>query len=244
MATMRLRYRAAICARIAAAAGLLVAGCVAAACSSASQDASASESDLTSDAGPDAGPDADASSGEGGEGGEGGATASTFVDPRDGHTYPTMTLGGKTWLARNLNFAITGSSFCYGDDPASCARDGRLYTFTAAKTACASGWHLGSDADWKSLESALGIAASQLDLEGYSTIRGHHEGTVFKGDAGMAGYRTGTTYDARDDRTYFWTSSTRGGDVWRRRVAVGETTIFRFTNPPQGFAISVRCVKD
>ncbi|MDB5220660.1 MAG: putative lipoprotein [Myxococcaceae bacterium] len=248
MATTRARFRTATCARLAAAAALLAASSLAVACTGASQDAASSESDLTADGGPDAGREAEAGSGDGGEGGaaslDGGATANAFVDPRDGQSYPTMTLGAKTWLARNLNFKIAGSSFCYGDDPASCARDGRLYTFTAAKTACATGWHLGSDADWKSLESALGMAASQLDLEGYSTVRGHSEGTAFKGDAGMAGYRTGTTYDAQDDRTYFWTSTTRGSDVWRRRVAVGETTIFRFTNPPQGFAISVRCVKD
>ena len=245
MATARPRFRMTTYVRLAAGTLLVAAGAAAAACSGASVDDAAQESDLHSDGGPDAGTRADADD-EGGEAAtEGGSVvANAFVDPRDGQSYPTMTLGTKTWLARNLNFAIAGSSFCYGDDPASCASDGRLYLFTAAKTACAHGWHLGSDAEWKSMESALGMAASQLDLEGYSTIRGHAEGTAFKGAARMAGFRTGTDYEALGDRTYFWTSTTRDSDVWRRRVAVGETTIFRFTNPPQGFAISVRCVKD
>jgi uncharacterized protein (TIGR02145 family) len=169
--------------------------------------------------------------------------ASTFVDPRDGLSYPTWKVGARTWLAKNLAFATAGS-YCYGDDPRNCTRDGRLYTFTAAKTACAPGWRLATDDDWKTLETSLGMPASQLDLEGYSTVRGRNEGTLFKGqNAHMAGYRQGASYDAIGDRTYFWTATTRGADVWRRRVATAETTIFRFTNPPDGFAISVRCVK-
>ena len=209
------------------------------ACAGAAPDESAQDSELREDAGRDAGRSAD-----GGTDARVGSVAPSFVDPRDGQSYPTMTLGAKTWLARNLNFAIAGSSFCYGDDPRNCASDGRLYPFNVARTACPPAWHLGSDEDWKSLETALGMPQSQLDLEGYSTVRGRSEGTTFKGGAHMAGFRTGTTYDALGDRTYFWTATTRGGDVWRRRVAVAESTIFRFTNPPAGFAISVRCVKD
>jgi hypothetical protein len=88
------------------------------------------------------------------------------------------------------------------------------------------------------------MAQNQLGLEGYSTRRGTREGTTFKAGAHMAGFRSDDAYDALGDRTYYWTATTRGTDVWRRRVAAAETTIFRFTNPPQGFAISVRCVQD
>ncbi len=42
----------------------------------------------------------------------------------------------------------------------------------------------------------------------------------------------------------FWTSTMRGSDVWRRRVAAATPGVFRFTNPPSTFAISVRCVGD
>lgn len=210
---------------------------LAAACSSkeSSDDAVGGEDALKEDAGPDGGGDA--------------GTIGSIVDARDGQKYPTIVIGGKTWLAKNLNFAIEGSSWCYDDDPASCARDGRLYTFQAARTACPAGFRLGSDADWKSLEVGLGMKANQLDREGYSTVRGTTEGTKAKSAAGFgvttaAGYRQGEDYDARDDRTYFWTSSTRGGDVWRRRITAADPTIFRFTNPPDGFAISVRCVRD
>lgn len=177
-----------------------------------------------------------------------GATApAAFVDARDGKSYATFTAGGHTWLARNLDHEMAGSS-CYGGDPQSCAAHGRLYTWTAAQTACPAGTHLGSDDEWKSLETALGMPAADLDREGYSTARGSREGESLKDAAGfgatMAGFGTGAGYDALGDRTYFWTSSTRAGEVWRRRVAAATPTVFRFTNPPSTFAISVRCVLD
>lgn len=205
--------------------------------------------DASSGAAADAGTDARSTGDGASEVAAPDAGANTFVDPRDGQIYPTLELGAKTWLARNLNFEIAGSSYCYDDDPSHCARDGRLYPWSVARTACAPGWHLGSDAEWKSLESAVGMAADQLDLEGYSTLRGTDEGSKLKSAAGfgattMAGFRAGGTYEARDDRTYFWTSSSRGGDVWRRKVSLAEATVFRFTNPPSTFAISVRCVMD
>jgi uncharacterized protein (TIGR02145 family) len=173
--------------------------------------------------------------------------ATTFADPRDGASYPLITLGTKVWFARNLAFASAGS-FCYGDQPANCATDGRLYTWNVARTVCPDGSHLGDDAEWKDLETALGMSTAELDREGYDTVRGTDEGTALKNAMGfgarLAGFRAGATYEALGDRAYFWTASTRGGDVWRRRVAKAETTIFRFTNPPSSFAISVRCVVD
>ena len=179
---------------------------------------------------------------------DGGVDANTFFDSRDGQTYPTIKFGATTWLARNLNFEIAGSSFCYDDVATHCARDGRLYSWSVAMAACPSAWHLATDADWKALERALGMPASDLDLEGYSTVRGTGEGTTLKDAAGfgatMAGYRTGTSYEARGDRTYYWTASKRSGDVWRRRISAADPTVFRFTNAPSTFAISIRCVKD
>ena len=201
-------------------------------------DASAPQGDVgvsPADAGTDSGDD-------------GGADASTYVDTRDGRSYPVIQLGGKTWLARNLNFAITGSSYCYGDDTANCDKEGRLYAWSAAKTACPSGFHLPSDDEWKALEAAIGMASDQLNVEGYDAPRGTTEGTTLKAESGfaarMSGFRTGTTYDALNDRTYFWTSTTRGSDVWRRRIAAATPNVFRFTNPAASFAISVRCIAD
>ena len=222
---------------------IIAAACIVA-CSSASEsgDAVGQEGELREDGG-DGGDGGDASRAEAGDGG-----ASSFVDSRDGKKYRTVTIGTQTWFAENLAFKTSSGSYCYDDDERICATEGRLYTFAVAKTACPAGSHLGSDDDWKKLETALGMKADQLGLEGYSTVRGTNEGTKTKAADGLAmkpaGYRGGGMYDARGDRTYLWTSSTRGGDVWRRRVVAAEPTIYRFTNPPGDFAISVRCVLD
>jgi uncharacterized protein (TIGR02145 family) len=211
---------------------LIVAACVVACSSVGDGDSAMQEGEFRADGGE--------------AGSEGGITS--FVDSRDGKSYRTVSIGAQTWFAENLAFETPSGSFCHDDDERNCATDGRLYTFAVAKTACPPGSHLGSDEEWKKLETALGMKAVELDREGYGTIRGTNEGTKAKAADGLAmkpaGYRGGGFYDARGNRTYLWTSSMRGSDVWRRRVVAAEPTIYRFTNPPGDFAISVRCVVD
>jgi uncharacterized protein (TIGR02145 family) len=56
-------------------------------------------------------------------------------------------IGSQTWMTENLNCDV-GVSKCYDDDPASCAKYGRLYDWETAMTVCPSGWRLPSAADW------------------------------------------------------------------------------------------------
>lgn len=184
----------------------------------------------------------------------------SFTDPRDGQVYGIKKLGNLTWMKENLRFAIPDDSWCFDDDDANCASLGRLYTFEAARQACPEGWRLPNDVDWLDLEKALGLAENQLMVDGYNTARGRNEAQRLKAGgsselefkiSGFARIGDGEPeFDGISDdrpRSYFWTATSQtvnGRTVAvRRRIEAKSGHIFRFRNPTEGFAISVRCVQ-
>lgn len=96
---------------------------------------------------------------------------------------------------------------------------GYLYSLDAAKAAVPAGWRLPSDNDWKMLEHALGMGASEVDK--LNAWRGHNAGDYLKlggvsgFDAlfgGCLAYEYSTTalnYVRLNDCCYFWTSEKR-----------------------------------
>jgi uncharacterized protein (TIGR02145 family) len=78
-----------------------------------------------------------------------------FTDSRDGKVYRKVTIGGKTWMAENLNFAADGSK-CYENDAGNCEKYGRLYNWATALKACPAGFHLPSDDEWTALVNYAG----------------------------------------------------------------------------------------
>jgi uncharacterized protein (TIGR02145 family) len=186
----------------------------------------------------------------------GGAT-DRFVDPRDGHAYSRVKIGNATWMGENLAWQAPSGSFCYEDDPANCATGGRLYTVVAAMNACPAGWHLSTDADWRTVEAFLGMPAADLDYDAYIAVRGSDEGTKLKegGSSGLDFPMTGfagltndmvTLWDGLTSgagRTYIWTSTPGLNGLLRRRLEETVATVFRFSNPNEGVAIIVRCVE-
>jgi len=81
----------------------------------------------------------------------------TITDSRDGKKYRTTSIGGKRWMAENLNYTpSSGNSWCYQDDNLKCVDYGRLYDWETAKTVCPAGWHLPSRQEWGDLAKAAG----------------------------------------------------------------------------------------
>lgn len=105
----------------------------------------------------------------------------TFTDNRDGHIYKWIKIGKQVWMAENLaylpsvhsssieietdiKYYVTG--YCDGYKKGCNVAEakthpdyttyGVLYDWEAAVKACPAGWHLPSDAEWKTLINYLG----------------------------------------------------------------------------------------
>ncbi len=141
-----------------------------------------------------------------------------FTDQRDGVTYPTVQIGGKTWLARNLDYDLDAHGVSWPVQPrARGLARGRLYTWEGARIACLHGWHLPTDAEWRDLALAVG-GYRDMD-EGYPgegasvgkpeqafdvLMRGGRSGF----DAQLAGVRTADGAFEENGRTgAYWTST-------------------------------------
>jgi uncharacterized protein (TIGR02145 family) len=138
--------------------------------------------------------------------------AGSLTDFRDGRTYKTVTIGTQTWMAQNLNYE-TANSYCYSDTPSNCTKYGRLYTWAAATSACPSGWHLPTMAEFETLITAVGgtsTAGTKLkSTSGWNSSDNSVSGTdnySFSALPAGRGYGNGDYY-GEGDYAYFWSST-------------------------------------
>lgn len=173
----------------------------------------------------------------------------TLADPRDGKSYKTVVIGGKTWMAENLNY-VTDSSFCVEDIPANCDKYGRLYQEFDAAKACPEGWAIPQASDWRDL---VNTAKEEFgDNNGSLRAVGEWENTIF-GDnvtatnasgfsALPAGYRAKTgEYDGEGTKAYFWGEDNMNSYAW---ILSNQYDLDKESMIRGYFAYAIRCIKN
>ena len=163
-------------------------------------------------------------------------TTGSVTDPRDGKTYATVKMGGKVWMAQNLNYA-TSDSWCYMDKPELCADYGRLYTWDAAMQACPAGWRLPTDKDWEALEKLNGGA----DNAGRELLQGGKSG--FNATLGGIRCADGSFVNSGIYGDYWTSTMNAEGEVYMRYFFVQHRKIYRLSFH-KDTGRSVRCIKD
>lgn len=116
--------------------------------------------------------------------------AGESVTDVDGNVYQSVIIGTQTWMKENLKVSkyrngntittslsnsqwqnsTSGAYAIYNNDPANNTLYGKLYNWYAVvdpRGLCPAGWHVPSDAEWKTLESSLGMTFNELDELGY-----------------------------------------------------------------------------
>jgi len=184
----------------------------------------------------------------------------TFTDTRDGKTYNTAVIGGKKWMAENLNYQTSSGSWCYNNGDSYCRRYGRLYDFQTAAAACPSGFRLPLREDWDEL--ALAIGAKRIGTEKFAWSDAGNKMKATSGwinkDDGKSGGGTddygfsalpGGTRVNTDGSFHFigenglwWTATESGSDSGHLRVMDNNAEFMSEFNGKKVYSVSVRCV--
>lgn len=171
--------------------------------------------------------------------------ANVLVDSRDSRTYRTIEIGGRVWMAENLNYqgqndisladdSLRMWSGCYNDSALYCEKQGRLYQWDAAMTACPEGWMLPSKADFDSLIDAVGGFDKASDsLISLGFIADLHGGYYFMG-----------YFSYFDEYAYFWMRDEVRNLNARSVVFANGSSGVSYDETYEPFALSVRCVRN
>jgi len=174
--------------------------------------------------------------------------ASTITDSRDKKSYKTVTIGTQTWMAENLNYDAKGSK-CFNNEPANCDKYGRLYDWNTAKTACLSGWHLPSNAEWAKLTDFVGGSSTAgMKLKAKSSWL--EKGTDDYGFSALPGGKFSLPINTRDSgfldiswNAYWWSSTSHDVATSAYYLTMSSNKDTQIYPYAKGFLLSVRCVQ-
>lgn len=177
----------------------------------------------------------------------------TYVDPRDGQEYLTVTIGSQVWMAKNMNYK-TGNSWWPNNNVSEGNTYGRLYDWSTACSVCPTGWHLPSDAEWQQLVDFIG---NNLNAGGKMKDNGTTLGWVFwaypnTGATNESGFsaqpagvrhKNGSFHHLRY-RGIWWTSREKDhNSAWARNLYYNSTNVGKEIYYKY-YGFSVRCMRN
>jgi uncharacterized protein (TIGR02145 family) len=203
----------------------------------------------------------------------------------DGNVYEVIKIGNQCWMQRNLTTTkyndgtaiatglnssqwqntTSGAYAIYNDNSDNDATYGKLYNGYAVASGklCPQGWHIPTDAEFKTLELYLGMNESEIDLTGErgtaEQIGGKLKSTSLwdspnagaTNSSGFSALPAGTRNSVGDyivinQYTDFWTSTPYATDdnyLWDHHLYYNGAGVGRiFQTKDKGY--SCRCIKD
>ena len=185
------------------------------------------------------------------------ATTSNGSMSCGGQTYKTVQIGDQVWMAKNLNYNVSGSR-CHGNAESDCNKYGRLYNWETAKTVCPSGWYLPSRSDWDELisyvESDSGCedcAGKHLKAKSGWNSGGNGADTYeFAALPGGHGYSTGGYsgdgywFTSVGDDSWWWSATESGNNAHKIIMSYSRDIVEKASSGGYPDLLFVRCVQN
>jgi uncharacterized protein (TIGR02145 family) len=198
----------------------------------------------------------------------------TMIADRDGNIYHKVTIGTQTWLVENLHVlsyrngdpipsvangtvwgnGTVGACCSYNNDDNNVDTYGVIYNAYAVldtRNIAPVGWHVATHADFLTLETFLGGAATAGGkMKETGTNHWTSPNTGADNSSGFTalpgGYRGGATgiFSGIGDHAYFWTTTAQAADAIYGRILDTNSAQLTTTSANQYVGMSVRCVKD
>ena len=190
----------------------------------------------------------------------------TFFTPAGntigGRTYRSVIIGGKEWLAENLDFKFSGLAFgqsgtssseprgnYYQNNSSSYGKYGILYNWIAVKylednkSSLIPGWHVPTTAEWDALATAVGGASVAGTKLKSATDWSSGAGTDDYGFSALPAGNYDGGFNLLGSSAYFWTATEgSSSSAYRRGFDAGASMDSR--NNLKSSLYSVRLVKD
>jgi len=178
-------------------------------------------------------------------------SSGTITDGRDGKKYKITVIGGKRWMAENLNYQTAGGSWCYDNENYNCDKYGRLYNWMTAVNACPSGWHLPLRREWKDLMNTVGAQNASKKLKaknGWNDAKNRQgNGTDDYGFSALPGGNRSQegSFEYIGYNAHWWTATeSSDGNAYLQTIYYNEIgSVMDYDDYKYG-AYSVRCVED